>query len=73
MYFIFQQYSAQLIQYKFDSFGGFMLDKVLEENTAVFFDEKGGNYCLCLRARQHTIYVNTSWLFYLSPCQILAD
>jgi hypothetical protein len=42
-------------------------------NTAVFFDEKGGNYCLCLRARQHTIYVNTSWLFYLLPCQILAD
>ena len=25
------QYSAQLIQYKFDSFGGFKLDKVLEE------------------------------------------
>ena len=29
--FILQQYSAQLIQYKFDSFGGFKLDKVLEE------------------------------------------
>ena len=42
-------------------------------NTVVFFDEKGGNYCLCLRARQHTIDVNTSWLFYLSSCQILAD
>jgi hypothetical protein len=31
MSFVFQQYSAQLIQYKFDSFGGFKLDKVLEE------------------------------------------
>ena len=29
--FIFQQYSAQLIQYKSDNFGGFKVDKVLEE------------------------------------------